>query len=59
MTFKLIVALFVLWRIVRYFRRRGARHSTLSARKHWALLLAHPYVEATGFSVSTMRIRAT
>lgn len=50
MTFKLIVALFILWRIVRYFRRRGARHSTLSARKHWALLLAHPYVEATGFS---------
>ncbi|WP_367189508.1 DUF1266 domain-containing protein [Burkholderia sp. Ed8] len=51
MTLKLIVALFILWRIVRYLRRRGrARASVLSARKHWALLLAHPYVEATEFS---------
>ena len=40
----------MLWRIVRYFRRRGGRYSALPARKHWALLLAHPYVEATGFS---------
>ncbi|KWN18467.1 hypothetical protein WM21_06705 [Burkholderia ubonensis] len=48
-TFKIIVALFVLWRIVRYLRRRAGRRA-LSARKHWALLLAHPYVDATAFS---------
>lgn len=48
MLIKIIVAIFVLWRIYRFVRRKRA--PSLPQRKHWALALAQPFVEATQFA---------
>lgn len=48
MLIKILVAMFVLWRLYRRLRRKRA--PSLSPRKHWALALAHPFVDATQFA---------
>lgn len=48
MLIQLLVAIFVLWRIYRLVRRRRA--PSLPPRKHWALALAQPFVDATQFA---------
>ena len=45
---KIVLAILVLWRIYRFVRR--TRAPMLSPRKHWALALAQPFVEATQFA---------
>ena len=48
MPYKLLIAIFVLWRLYRFVRR--IRTPSLGPRKHWALALAHPFVDATQFA---------
>lgn len=48
MLIKIFVAIFMLWRIYRFVRR--TRTSSLPPRKHWALALAQPFVDATQLS---------
>lgn len=48
MLIKLFVAIFVLWRIYRFVC--PTRAPSLSPRKHWALALAQPFVDATQFA---------
>ena len=45
---KILLAVVVLWRVVRYFR--PAKQAAFTPRKHWALALAQPMVEATGLT---------
>lgn len=45
---KILLAVFVLWRVFRFFR--PAKQATFSPRRHWALALAQPMIEATGLT---------
>jgi hypothetical protein len=45
MLIKILVAVFVLWRLYRFVRHKRA--PSLPSRKHWALALAQPFVDAT------------
>lgn len=49
MMIKILIAIFVLWRFYRFVRRTRAP-SRLPPRKHWALALAQPFVDATQFA---------
>ncbi len=48
---KIVVTLFLIWRVLRYLHRRGSAakaQAVLTGRRRWALQFAHPYVEANG-----------
>ncbi|MGM3273590.1 DUF1266 domain-containing protein [Ralstonia sp. 24A2] len=45
---KILLAAYVLWRVVKHFR--PAKRAAFTPRKHWALALAQPMLETTGLT---------